>query len=162
MLAPMIPVGTQAPDFTLLDQNGQSFTLSAHRGRAVLLLWYPADFTPTCSMEVPALDDRRERFADANVVVAAISTDSRFSHKKWCDSFGGITIPVLADTHPHGAVSQAYGAWIPGESISDRATVIVDPWGRVAYAHSVGKDGRRDIDELLAIARQIGPTLRLR
>lgn len=86
--------------------------------------------------------------------------DSRFSHAAWAQSLGGITYPLLADFWPHGRVSQAYGAWLPAEGISDRATVLVRANGTVAYAKSVGKDGRRDMDALLVDSAQaLGRTL---
>jgi alkyl hydroperoxide reductase subunit AhpC len=93
--------------------------------------------------------------------VAAISVDSQPCHAAWCRSLGRIKIPVLSDFNPLGAVSKAYGVWLPEDGMSDRATVVVDPKGRVAYAVSVGKGGRREMHDLLQVARAVGPTLTL-
>lgn len=159
----MIPVGSFAPDFSAQDQVGRWFRLSSYRGRrAVMLVFYPADWTPTCSKEIPELQALRTRFLrEANTQVVGVSTDSRFSHNAWCAYMGGISYPVLADSSPPGAISRAYGAWIPGESISDRATVLIDPQGVVRYSATVGKMGRRNTLELLDVARRlIGPAPR--
>jgi peroxiredoxin (alkyl hydroperoxide reductase subunit C) len=153
----MISPGTVAPVFSLEDQLGRTFRLTDYRGRRnVLLLFYPLDWTPICSGEVPELDRTADRFLrEANTVCAALSIDSQHSHANWCADQGGVKIPVLADFLPRGAVSQAYGAWLANEQISDRATVIVDRDGVVRYAASVGKDGRRDFGALLATARDL-------
>lgn len=162
----MIEIGADAPDFELVDQFNQPFSMRKHRGvSAVMLLFYPLDWTPTCSSEVPELDALATDFIDlASTRAAAISCDSRFSHLAWCASLEGrpgrpgVRIPILADYMPRGRVSKAYGAFIPSEEISDRATVIVDREGIVRYAQSVGKYGRRNIPELLAVAKKItGP-----
>jgi len=153
----MIAVGTRAPDFTLSSHFGSPFKLGQFRGRSnVLLLFYPLDWTPICSGEIPEMEQLADRFAhDAHTQVAAISVDSRFSHAAWAASCVGVSYPILADFAPRGAVAQRYGAWIPSEQIADRATVIVDKDGVVRYAASVGKEGRRDMTALLTAATQI-------
>lgn len=154
----MIPQGEYAPDFTLPDQFGRPFTLGRYRGsRLVLLNFFPAAFTPICSGEVPALNARQAAFAtQANTVPVAISADTRFTQNAWCADLGGVCLPVLADAHPHGAVSRAYGAWIAGESLTDRASVLVGLDGRVRDVVYAGKDAPRDVDRLLLRARQLG------
>lgn len=153
----MIRVGSPAPNFSLEDQFGRRFRLADYRGRrAVLLLFFPASFTFTCAREVPALNAMAERFrVEANTAVVAISCDSRFSNLAWAAELGGIRIPMLSDCNPQGAVSRAYGAWLPSDAQSDRATVIVGCDGKVKYSHSVTKGGERDLQGLLAAAREI-------
>lgn len=161
----MISVGASAPDFIAKDQNGRPWRLRDHlqecvngvcNRRNVLVLFYPRDWTPTCSGEVPALDRAAQRFLDeANTVVVAMNANSHQSHQWWCQSLGGVAMPVLADDYPYGRISKAYGAWIPGGDVSDRATVIVGPSGNVLYAQSVGEFGKRSAWDLLDIAKRV-------
>ena len=79
-----------------------------------------------------------------------VSVDSKFSHGAWANGFGGIAFPLLADFHPKGAVAQAYGVWLDGAGISDRATVLVDANGVVQWSEAVSPAGKRDPKALLA------------
>jgi len=85
-----------------------------------------------------------------------VSVDSRFCHKAWADSFGGIQFPLLADFHPKGAMAESYGLYLGDKGISDRATVLVGKDGKVKWAESVGPPGERNPAELLAKAREFG------
>ncbi len=79
-----------------------------------------------------------------------ISVDSKFCHKAWAESFGGINFPLLADFHPKGAVATAYGLMLDEPGITDRATVLVGKDGKVLWSESVGPGGARQPMELLA------------
>ena len=153
----MITPGSVAPVFSIPHQNGSLFQLRDYLGKNhVLLLFLPAAFTPICTTELPALAALRERFwTEANTVVAAVTTDQTASNREWARRCGAGQIFVLSDYYPQGAVSKAYGAWLPNEGIADRATVIVAKDGIVRYAESVGKFGKRSVPTLLSIARAI-------
>lgn len=153
----MIPPGSRAPQFDLQTQAGSRFRLADFHGKHnVLLMFLPAAFTPICTTELPALAALRDQFwMNANTAVAAVTVDNSPANREWarrCNSDGVI---VLSDFYPHGAVSQAYGAWIPGEGISDRASVIIDRNGIVRYSESVGKFGKRSVPALLDFAQSI-------
>lgn len=81
--------------------------------------------------------------------------DSLYSHLHFGLYLGGVSLPLLADFHPKGAVADAYGMYLAGAGISDRATVIIDAQGIVRYAESVGPGGERDIDALLETCRRL-------
>ena len=83
------------------------------------------------------------------------SVDSRYCHKAWADSLGGISFPLLADFHPKGAVAQSFGVYLDDQGFCDRATVIYDKDGIVRYAHSVTPAGKRDLAELAAECERI-------
>ena len=81
--------------------------------------------------------------------------DSRHCHANWAVDLGGISYPLLADFHPKGAVAQTFGVYLAHEGFTDRATVILDRHGIVRYTDTVTPAGRRDIDELLELAKEI-------
>jgi alkyl hydroperoxide reductase subunit AhpC len=95
------------------------------------------------------------RFRAAHTQVLGISVDSIYCHANWAKSLGGISFPLLADFHPKGAMAQAYGAYLDGAGITDRATVLIDVNGVVRHASSATPDGRRDIEALAALAETI-------
>ncbi|MFT7680456.1 MAG: alkyl hydroperoxide reductase subunit AhpC [Planctomycetota bacterium] len=78
-----------------------------------------------------------------------ISVDSKFCHKAWSESFGGITFPLLADFNPKGGVADSYGLWLDGPGITDRATVLIGKDGMVKWAESAGVGGARQPMDLL-------------
>lgn len=105
----MIPQpGTPAPDFTLLDQDGVSHTLSAHRGSRVLLYFYPKDDTPGCTKQACGIRDAMPELSKLDAIVFGISADSVKSHKKFAEKYG-LPFTLLADETKE--VSKAYGVW---------------------------------------------------
>jgi hypothetical protein len=104
---------------------------------------------------VPALDALQDRFEAAHTQVVGISIDSVYSHANWADSLGGISLPLLADFHPKGAVAEQFGLYLADHGITDRATVIIDADGVVQHITAVGPGGSRDIDELAGLAEEI-------
>ena len=80
--------------------------------------------------------------------------DSKFCHKAWADGMGGIDYPLLADFHPKGAVCKAYGLWLDGPGIGDRATVLIGKDGKVKWSESVGPPRERQPNDLLGKVRE--------
>jgi len=125
-----VSVGDTAPDFTLKTQDDQDWTLSQNKGKNVVLLWYPLDWSPTCEKENCAISNDRSLYGD-NVVVVGISRDSTYSHKAW-KSERKINHDLLAD--PMMLVTDLYDLRHPKVPfISQRATVIVGKDGKVAF-----------------------------
>ncbi len=125
-----IEIGSEAPDFTLKTQDEAEWTLSAQRGKNVVLMWYPLDWSPTCEAENCRISSEPILEGD-DLVVVGISRDSTWSHKAWKDS-KGIRHDLLAD--PLLAVTKQYGLEHPAVPfISHRATVLVDKQGKVAF-----------------------------
>ena len=125
-------INTPAPDFTLLDQDGKSHTLSESRGKWVLLYFYPKDDTPGCTTQACALEESFPSFSALDAEAFGISVDSVKSHKKFAEKYG-LTFPLLADEDK--TVVNAYGVWgmkkFMGreyEGIS-RTSFLIDPEG---------------------------------
>ena len=139
-----IDVGSQAPDFTLKDQNNQQVTLSDFKGRkAVLLVFYPLAFTGTCQGEMSEIRDNLDQYANEHVQVLTVSVDSTYSHKVWAER-EGYNFPLLADFWPHGAVAEQYGVFFEQAGIANRGTFVIDKEGVVRYAHMQGPGEARD------------------
>ena len=125
-----IKVGDVAPDFTLNNQDKQAFTLSAQKGKTVVLLWYPLDWSPTCEKENCQISTDKSLYG-SNRVVVGISRDSEWSHKAFKEA-KKIGHDLLAD--PMLEATKKYDLVHPKVPfISHRATVIVDSNGKVAF-----------------------------
>ena len=96
MEIPMI--GTQAPDFTLPDQDGKAHSLSGYVGKWVLLYFYPKDDTPGCTIEACTIRDQFKDFTKIGAVALGVSTDSVTSHKKFATAYE-LPFTLLADDH---------------------------------------------------------------
>jgi peroxiredoxin len=130
----VIAPGEAAPDFTLRDQDGKKVTLSELRGGTVVLVFYPNDFSPVCTDQLNVYEEVLGELEARAVSLFGISIDSSFVHKAF-QEHRGITIPLLSDFHPKGEVARAYGVYIEERGHSERALVMVDPEGNVAWSY---------------------------
>src|SRR5213076_1259729 len=128
--AAMIEAGAEAPDFTLLDQDGKEVSLGdlLEEGRNVLLVFYPLDFSPVCTDQLSVYQQVLGELEGRGVKLFGISVDSAFTHKAFREHLG-LTMPLLADFHPKGAVSKGYGVYNEDYGSSARALVMVGPQG---------------------------------
>jgi peroxiredoxin len=127
----MIEPGTPAPDFALPDQDGNIVKLEDLRGQTTVLVFYPLDFSPVCTNQ---LNVYHEVQGDMDAQLYGISVDSAFSHKAFQQHLG-ITIPLLADFHPKGAASKAYGVYIDERGHNQRALVMIGPDLEVKWSY---------------------------
>lgn len=139
-------VGTEAPDFTLKNQNNEEVTLSSFRGaKSVLVVFYPFAFSGICTGELCAVRDDLASFQNDDVQVLAVSVDHAFALKAWADA-QGYEFPLLADFWPHGKVAQEYGVFNDAAGFSLRGTFLVDKTGVVRFAEVNGPGEARDQD----------------
>jgi peroxiredoxin len=137
-------VGTEAPDFTVKDQNNQQVTLSSFRGeRAVLLVFYPFAYSSLCTGELCAVRDDLGDFQNDDVQILAVSVDHPFALKSWAEN-QGFDFPLLSDFWPHGAVAKAYGVFNDAHGMAVRGTFLVDKAGIVRFAEVNGPGEPRD------------------
>lgn len=121
--------GSPAPDFTLASDEGEEVTLSALRGRKVVLYFYPKDDTPGCTIQACDFRDALPRFDNVDAVVLGVSPDSVESHAKFRKKFG-LNFPLLADVDHE--VCEAYGVWkekkLYGRTFMgvERSTFLID------------------------------------
>lgn len=126
-------VGTAAPNYFLPDQDGKMHNLASDKGKAVLLAFYPADFTGGCTLEAHSLSSAYKDLKALGVTVYGVSVQDPKSHKSFC-SKEGIPYTLLADTEKKMAT--AYGVLIPGVGIANRVTYLIGADGKVAYIDS--------------------------
>ena len=143
-----IEVGQAAPDFTLRDQDNNEWTLSAHRGRNVVLVFYPLDFSATCTTELTELASVADRYDAANAEVVGISVDSRHAHAAFKKA-AGLRATLLADFHPKGAIAQSYGVFLDALGFADRATFVIDRDGILRHMVRTSPAQARSQDEYL-------------
>ena len=126
-----IEVGQEAPDFTLVDEANTKVTLSELRGSPVVLVFYPFDFSGTCTAENCEIRDNYGSWMDKGAKVFGISRDSRFTHGEFKKQ-QGFKHALLADLT--GEVAQKYGCWNAAAASADRATFVIGRDGKIAYA----------------------------
>ncbi len=150
-MAEEIAVGQEAPDFTLRDDENQEFTLSSLRGRTVVLIFYPNDFSPVCEGEMCEIRDTWSDWEGTNATVFGISRDSIWSLRAWKEA-KGLKNRFLSDMN--GAVAQKYGAW-NDRGFANRVTVVIDKNGRIAYTDQTENPGvaRNQREVVMAAAR---------
>ncbi len=150
---PMPPVGAPAPDFTLASTSGQNVTLSALKGKNVLLAFFPLAFTGTCTKEMCDITDDYTKFQSLNAVVLPISVDSVASLKEF-KAKEKLGVDLLSDFKRE--VSRAYGTLMEQTFFSNRAYVVIDKAGTVRWTFAEETPGtKRDNSELLAQLKAI-------
>ena len=122
--------GATAPDFTLSDGDGRAWRLSDHRGKVVVLLFYPGDETPICTKQMCSVRDRWEDYSATGAEVVGISTDSVESHKNFAEHHN---LPLRLLSDPDRKVADLYGAnsLVPGKVA--RSVFVIDPHGIIRY-----------------------------
>jgi peroxiredoxin len=135
----MIEPGSAAPDFALPDQDGNIVKLEDLRGQTSVLVFYPMDWSPVCTDQLNVYQEVLGDLDAQGARLYGVSVDSAFSHKAFQASLG-LSFPLLADFHPKGEVSKAYGAYIEGAGISNRCLVLVED-GEVKWSYAAPNPG---------------------
>lgn len=150
-------VGEPAPGFTLRDQHGQEVTLSELRGTPVVLLFYPFAFSRVCSGELRSIRDDHPALGREDVRLLGLSCDPMFALRAFAEA-ERLTVPLLSDFWPHGAVAKQYGVLDEERGCARRSTFVVDAAGMVRWSVHNPMPDARDLDELeRVLARLTGP-----
>lgn len=150
-----VKIGDRFREFSLEDQNKKVFTLSAFKGKRVLLSFHPLAWTGVCSLQMKSLEKNKEAFDTLNTVAVGLSVDSVPSKKAWAKSLGIAGTRLLADFWPHGEVAVLYGLFRDKEGTSKRANVIVDAKQKVVFVKVYPIGELPDITELLDVLRKL-------
>ena len=124
-------INEPAPDFSLPDGDGKQWRLSDHRGKVVVLLFYPGDETPICTRQMCSVRDRWDDYVATGAEVVGISTDSVESHRKFAEHH---KLPLRLLSDADGSASKLYGArsLIPGKVA--RSVFVIDASGIVRHS----------------------------
>ena len=157
----MCLVNKMAPNFELEGYfNGQfkKYNLSDYRGKWVLLLFYPLDFTFVCPTEVLNFSTAAEKFTKLNCHILGISVDSKFVHKAWVDTKredgglgGSLNFPLLSDLNK--GVAQNYGILIQDEGIALRGLFLISPDGVIMHATINSLSVGRSVTEAMRVLK---------
>src|SRR3954462_1654248 len=120
--------GTPAPEFALRSTPDQSVSLSEFRGRPVILMFYPEDWSPVCTDELALFNEVLPDFERFDAQLLAISVDGPWCHLAFSDQ-RNLRFPLLADFHPSGGVAKQYGVYREQEGVAARALLLVDGEG---------------------------------
>lgn len=147
-------IGTMAPPFKTAavtpDNQIGDFRFDDHKGKWVVLFFYPLDFTIVCPTEITQFREFNSAFKDKGAVVVGCSVDSVYSHKKWIDAeLGELGFYLISDLKK--TISRDYDCYLENEGVSTRATYIIDPEGRIQYASQNNLNVGRDVHEVLRI-----------
>ena len=130
----MLETGTKAADFTLLDKDGKSVSLSDFLGKKVVLYFYPKDNTPGCTRQACAFAGAYAEFQSKGVEVIGISKDSVASHTKFAEKY---SLPFVLLSDPDLIAIKAYGVWQEKKMCGKvsmgvvRTTFIIDEAGKI-------------------------------
>ena len=134
----MLEIDTQAPEFTLPDQNGEAHSLADYRGQKVILYFYPKDNTAGCTKQACAFGELYPQFREKGAVVLGVSKDSVASHKRFEEKYG-LPFTLLAD--PSMEVLKAYEVLVEGLTKAGkvsyktiRTTYLIDEEGTITRA----------------------------
>jgi thioredoxin-dependent peroxiredoxin len=133
----MLELGQQAPEFTSINQNENTVSLSDFKGRNIVLYFYPRDDTPGCTTEGIEFSGLIKEFSEANTVVIGVSKDTALKHQKFIKK-RDLKIDLLADTE--GEVCEAYSIWGEKQFMGKRfmgiirSTFIIDTTGKLVDA----------------------------
>ena len=147
----MLEVGTMAPDFTLLNQNGEEISLSQYRGQKVILYFYPKDNTPGCTKQACGFAQLYPDFTEKGAVILGVSKDSVKSHKKFEEKY---QLPFTLLSDPDLVAIQAYDIWkeknMYGKKVMGvvRTTYLINEEGIIEKAYTKVKAAQNPNDML--------------
>ena len=124
--------GTIAPDFSLESSPGQRLSLSEFRGRPVVLVFYPADWSPVCGDQLGLYNELGEEFAKSHAVLLGLSVDSVWCHAAFAKD-RHYHFSLLADFEPKGEVARRFGVYREKDGFAERALFVLDQDGIVRW-----------------------------
>jgi len=143
-----LPAGTQAPDFELPSTLDAPVSLADARGRPVILVFYPNDWSPVCTDQLGLYQMLLPEFQRFQAALWGISVDSVWSHLAFARD-RNLAFPLLADFEPKGQVARRYQAYRAQEGTSERALFVVDADGVIAWSYVSPADVNPGADGIL-------------
>jgi peroxiredoxin len=129
-----LAAGSAAPDFRLRSTPDQSVSLNDFRRQAVVLAFYPADWSPVCGDQMALYNEILPEFQKLGGSLLGISVDGAWCHAAFARD-RKLHFPLLADFEPKGEVARRYGVYRPSDGVSERALFVIDPNGTVHWSY---------------------------
>ena len=133
-MANILSPGTTAPDFTLSVTPDQKISLNELRGKAVILAFYPADWSPVCGDQMAVYNEILPEFQKYDAELMGISVDGVWCHAAFAKD-RHLHFPLLADFEPKGHVAQKYGAYRDQDGVCERALFVIDREGKIFWSY---------------------------
>lgn len=130
----MLQPGTTAPGFELFATPREKMTLQQFRGKRVVLVFYPADWSPVCGDQLALYNEVLDHFEKMNAQLLGISVDGKWCHASYHEQ-RNLGFPLLADFEPKGAVAKAYGVYSEKDGTSERALFVLDENGTIQWSY---------------------------
>jgi thioredoxin-dependent peroxiredoxin len=141
-----LSVGTVAPSFTTIDDEGNTVSLSDFKGKVVVLYFYPKDDTPGCTKQAQSFRDNYSNYQGKDMVVLGVSMDDQASHKTFKEKYG-LPFNLLVDKD--GAITKAYD--VEGGGYAKRVTYIIDTEGKITHVDAQVNTGTHAQDLLSVV-----------
>ena len=148
-------VGENAPEFVLKDQDGKDIRLSESKSKLVLLSFHPLAWTEVCAKQMQALEQNKGTFESLGTIPLGLSVDTVPSKKAWADHLGIKSLRMLSDFWPHGEAAKAYGIFREKGGTSERANIIVDKNGKIAFVKVYEISQLPDIAEVMEVLKKL-------
>jgi peroxiredoxin len=154
-----LEAGKQAPDFSLYAKPDKAVSLRDFAGRRVILAFYPADWSPVCSDQLPIYSELLPEFNQYGADILGISVDGAWCHAAFAKE-RKLRFPLLADFEPKGEVARAYGVYRMKEGLSERALFVIDREGIIRWSYvspidvNPGADGILDALESMEARKE--------
>ena len=129
-----LPAGTPAPDFALKSTPDQTVRLSEFRGRPVVLVFYPADWSPVCGDQIGLYNEMLSEFQESGAEIIGISVDGPWCHSAFSRD-RKLHFPLLADFEPKGEVARLYGVYRASDGTSERALFVINAEGVIHWSY---------------------------
>jgi peroxiredoxin len=150
-----LPPGTAAPDFELPSTPDQKVSLGEFRGRPVILVFYPEDWSPVCSDQLALYQELLPEFSRFNAELLGISVDGIWSHLAFAKD-RNLHFPLLADFEPKGAVARTYGVYRAADGTTERALFVIDADGVIAWSYVSPVGINPGADGILSALERLG------
>ena len=146
--------GTQAPDFSLPVAPGENVSLSSFRGKAVVLVFYPADWSPVCGDQLALYNEVMPEFEKLGAQLIGISVDGIFCHAAYAKN-RKLRFPLLSDFEPKGEIARKYGVYRAADGYCDRALLVIDADGIIRWSYLSPIDENPGADGILSALEEL-------
>jgi peroxiredoxin len=151
-----LQVGTPAPDFQLQSSPDESVTLADFHGSALVMAFYPADWSPVCTDQMALYNELLPEFEQLGAKIVGISVDSAWCHAAFASN-RNLRFPLLADFHPKGEVAQSFGVYNDEIGMSERALFVLDGEGVISWSYVSPIGVNPGADGILAALEAMSP-----